>query len=129
MTTATMTDAEKNALLDKLLAERNGNGQPQQQSGLVGQFQQRQPQQHGGLPEARALLVPLEMVDPNGGRCEVYLQFDPSYAGDIDGLLRTLSGAGVPLKVWKPKNRNGYGGGNGDGRGGYGNGGSRGGYG
>ncbi len=122
--TAALTDEQKTALIDKLLQQQagsNGNGAAQTpQGGLAGQFQQQQqPQQQGGLPEARALLVPLEMVDQGGGRVEVYLQFDPSHAGNIDGLLRTLSNAGVPLKVWKPKNRNGYGGNSGGG--GYGN--------
>lgn len=84
----------------------------------------------GGNSNVAAVLVPVTVQTPEGD-CTVHLSFDGSWGQSMPALfnlLQQLAYAGVPLKIWKPKRRDDWGGGSwgGNGRGGYG---SRGGYG
>lgn len=67
------------------------------------------------------VLVPIQLGAPDGSTVSMYLQFGPAAASNpqaIMSLLGSLAAAGVPLKLWRPK-QEGWGGGHGGGGGGY----------
>lgn len=104
--------------------QQPGFQQPMQQG-----FGQQQMMPAGGMPQgmpqAQALLVPIELNLPDGRNCTVQLSFPGSFATNpmaMNGLIMGLLNAGYPVRAFAPRQQNG--GGNwGNNGGGYQNGG------